>query len=67
MKLPYESIVWMADRLFMRSATANSLAESIHHFKIYFCYLDACGWSEQEFNAETLRRIDSNWNSPWDN
>lgn len=51
----------------MKSAKANSLAESIHHFKIYSCYLEACGWTEQEFDAETLRRIDSNWDSPWDN
>lgn len=51
----------------MRAAKAASFEESARCFRIYSCYLEACGWSEQEFDNETLRRIDNDWEFKWVN
>jgi hypothetical protein len=28
---------------------------------MYLLYINACGWSERDFDLETLSRIDSSW------
>lgn len=33
-------------------------------FQLYLEYLSECGWTDQEFDAETLSRIDSSWETP---
>lgn len=30
----------------------------------YLSFLHACGWTEDEFNIETLRQIDNGWRLP---
>lgn len=31
------------------------------YFALYLEYLQGCGWTDQEFDQETLSRIDASW------
>lgn len=40
---------------------APSWDEATYYWDVYLGYIEACGWTDQEFDKETLRRIDRNW------
>jgi len=45
----------------MRMALAPSWDEATYYWDLYLGYISACGWTDQEYDKETLRRIDRNW------
>lgn len=58
-RIPYELISIEADKLIIRS-----LISELHYYKYYKLYLnflEACGWTDKEYDEETLKRIDRNW------
>lgn len=58
-KIPYELVSIEADKLIIRS-----LISELHYYKYYMLYLsflEACGWTDKEYDEETLKRIDRNW------
>ena len=57
-KIPYDLIAIEADKLISRMALYS---EEKNYYTLYLLYINACGWSEQDFNLETLSRIDSSW------
>lgn len=61
MKLPYETINFYAFFLIDLAALSDTDDEAIMHWDSYLSYLESCGWSDQEFDVETLKKIDSNW------
>lgn len=61
-KIPYDLVALEADKLIVRMAL-SSIYDSYHYFRLYLHYLSACGWTEYEFNRETLHRIDAAWDS----
>lgn len=61
-KIPYDLVALEADKLIVRMAL-SSIYDSHHYFKLYLVYLSACGWTEYEFDNETLCRIDAAWDS----
>ena len=60
MRVPYDLIVLEADKIITSMALANDY-ESSYHWKKYLLYIDACGWTDFEFDTETMIRIDSSW------
>lgn len=58
-KVPYDLIAIEADRLIIRMVL-SSLYGYTFYLK-YLLYLSACGWTDKEFDLETLRRIDCSW------
>jgi len=62
MKLPYEAFVSRADHLIVQMIISS---DPMYYWDQYTLLLEACGWTDQEFDAETLRRIDIYWRSFW--
>ena len=61
MRLPYETIIIEADRLMMLMASTQDEQEAFNWFHFYIEFLESCGWTDQEFDQEILRRIDEAW------
>jgi hypothetical protein len=60
-RIPYDVIAIEADRLIIKMVIASSREESFHYWNLYLEYIAACGWTNQEFDQEMMRRIDKNW------
>ena len=60
-RIPYEIVAIEANRILIKMAITSSWEESYHFWDLYLEYIDACGWTDREFDRETLRRIDLNW------
>lgn len=57
-KIPYDLIAIEADKLISRMVLSS---EEKNYYELYLLYINACGWSEKDFDRETLSRIDSAW------
>ena len=64
MKLPYSLVTLRVEEL-VKNAALFSLAcnyeAAYYFFEEIDLYLSYCGWSEEEFDFETLKRIDKGW------
>lgn len=56
MKLPYDIIVIEAFKLI-----DDAVISYDSDLSKYLDYIEACGWTNLEFDLETLKRIDCNW------
>lgn len=59
-KIPYELITIEADKLITKMVSCP-FDRAHQTYVTYLLYINACGWSEQEFNNATLARIDTSW------
>jgi hypothetical protein len=57
MRIPYELVAIQADALIIRM----TLSLDSRWWQQYIFFLDACGWTDKEYDQETLRRIDAAW------
>jgi hypothetical protein len=57
-KIPYDLIAIEADKLISRMVLSSEIK---NYYVMYLLYINACGWSERDFDKETLSRIDSSW------
>jgi len=57
--IPYDVVVIQAERILMGMV----LFEGTETFwwDYYQNYLEACGWTDLEFDEETLKRVDADW------
>lgn len=60
-RIPYEIVAIEANRILIKMVITPSWEESYHFWDLYNEYILACGWTDKEFDQETLRRIDLNW------
>jgi len=60
-KLPYDLIVLEADKLITGMALSSDFNSSTHYWRKYILYIDACGWTDYEYDLETMLRIDAAW------
>ncbi len=60
-RIPYEMVAIEADRLIVRMAIAPNPGQASHFWDLYIGFITACGWTDREFDLETLRRIDAAW------
>ena len=59
MRIPYELMVIQVNAIIIGMVVSSD----IRLWEGYLFLLDACGWTDQEYDQETLRRIDAAWDS----
>jgi len=62
-RVPYENVAAEADRIIVKMALASTWERAIYYWDMYIEYIESCGWSNQEFDNETLQRIDVAWSN----
>lgn len=60
-RIPYERVAMEVDSYLLRAATSKTFESRCYWWDKYLLFLDACGWTDYEFDAETLRRIEIEW------
>lgn len=60
-RVSYEIVAFEADRLIVQMVLAPSLYLIDFYWNAYLNLLNSCGWTDREFDKETLRRIDEYW------
>lgn len=60
-RIPYEIVAIEADRLIVRMVLSYEVGLSLYYWELYLGYITACGWTDREFDLETLRRVDAAW------
>lgn len=63
MRIAYDIVSIEVDRLLIKSVTARTPKRSQYYWSEYISYLEACGWTQQEFDEESIRRIDLAWDN----
>ena len=58
-RLSFDRITIEANRLLDLHALAPSYDR--RYYNAYIDYLSACGWTDEEIDAATLKFIDANW------
>jgi hypothetical protein len=58
-KLPYDIIALEANKLIVRMTLSKN--NSFYYYELYMAYIHACGWTNTQYDEETLKRIDTNW------
>jgi hypothetical protein len=59
LQVPYNIIADEANHLIDMAASSN--IESQYYWDMYYALLHGCGWTDKEFDEETLYRIDNYW------
>ncbi len=71
MKIPYETIAPQAEKLLDKVIESfeklGPTEDVLALYKSYKDYLEACGWTPQEFRNEQMTRIDAGWDDPKQN
>jgi hypothetical protein len=60
-RIPYDTIAIEADRLIVRMAISPTPRQARYYWELYIGFITACGWTDREFDKETLRRVDAAW------
>lgn len=60
-KLPYEMVEPKVLELTAKIGSTNSIEEQIDILDQISNYIELCGWSFEEWQEETVRRIDTGW------
>lgn len=58
-KIPYDIVAIEANKLIIRMALSKY--NDFYYYQLYLTFIQACGWTDQEFDEETLKRIDKAW------
>jgi hypothetical protein len=59
-RLPYDLVAIEADKILVKMVCAPSW-RAHEFFERYLLFITACGWTDLEFDMETLRRVDAAW------
>lgn len=60
-RLAYEAVAAGVDYLTNQMIAAKTIEERFYYSEQCAQYLASCGWTADEFENETLRRIDAAW------
>jgi len=60
-RIPYEIVAIQADRIIFQMVVAPTMRQAIYYWDLYIDFITACGWTDREFDTETLRRVDAAW------
>jgi len=60
MRIPYELVAVETEIILMKIITSDQLE---YWWDYYHAYLEAVGWDDNDFDIETLRRIDESWDN----
>lgn len=59
-RVAYDIVAIEANRLLMKMITSSD-GDPFFYWDLYIDFINACGWTDQEFDQETLRRVDAGW------
>lgn len=57
--IPYDVVAIEANRILLGMILVEGY--ETYFWDYYQSYLEACGWSDEAFDRETLRRVDADW------
>lgn len=60
-RVPYEVVAQEAERIIVRMVLAPSWEQAYYYWDLYTTFIESCGWTNQEFDRETIKRIDRAW------
>ncbi len=60
-RIPYEYVALKVNTYLVRAVVSKSFEARCYWWDQYLGFLDACGWTDHDFDAETLRRIEIEW------
>lgn len=63
-RISYDVMAPQAEVLFQKVVAARTPEEMDARYKDYITYIEACGWTVQEYDNEQLKRVDMGWNEP---
>lgn len=56
-RVPYEIVAIEANKIIVKMAASSSW----DYWEQYIAYIEVCGWTDWEYDLETLKRIDAAW------
>jgi len=59
-RIPYEIVSIEAEKILFKMVLAPSY-DAFEYYDRYIVFINACGWTDREFDTETLRRVDAGW------
>ena len=62
-KAPYDMVMLQADHLLELAIVAQDFQDRRTYLDQYYEFLNATGWTDYEYDAETLRRVDNDWDN----
>lgn len=60
-RIPYEVVAIEANSLIVKMSITSSLEKIQYYWNLYVAYIESCGWTDQEYDKETLKRINQDW------
>lgn len=60
-RIPYDSMAPEANRFIINMVSASSWEEAYEYWDQYNDFIETCGWTDREFDLETIRRVDAAW------
>lgn len=60
-RIPYDSMAPQANRFIINMVSAPSWEEAYDCWDQYIDFIETCGWTDREFDLETLNRVDAAW------
>lgn len=60
-RVPYEIVSIEADKILEKILSSSDADQMSKYYDEYLDYLHATGWSEEDFDLETSRRVDLGW------
>jgi hypothetical protein len=60
-RVPYEIVAIEVDRIMRKMVLASEWEQAYYYWDLCRGYIEACGWTNQEFDNETIRRVDKGW------
>lgn len=60
-RIPYDSMALEANRFIINMVKASSWEEAFSCWDQYIDFIEKCGWTDREFDLETIKRVDAAW------
>ncbi len=57
-KIPYDLVAIEAEKILLKLLVSS---DKFYYYDYYLNFIKACGWSDSEFDEETLNRVENNW------
>jgi hypothetical protein len=58
-RVPYETVSFHIESMWFKALSSGD--DLIDTYDKVIEFIEACGWSDREFDEETLKRVDANW------
>ena len=63
MKLPFDTVLLKSEKILKRVLLSGNSEDD--YYDKYISFLNACGWENEEFDKELLKRVDDEFVNMW--